>query len=69
VLNNLKKRRADRGMNQIEVSEIAGINRSYYSDIETGPSVPSVDIAIRIGNALGVVIDPHGLFKKEEETK
>ncbi|UHA73769.1 helix-turn-helix transcriptional regulator [Paenibacillus sp. 481] len=38
---------------QKEVAALSGINRSSYSNIETGRRTPSVIVAQRIGQALG----------------
>lgn len=44
--------RKEKGLTQQEVSDRAGIDRSYYSKIETGMT-PSVRVAKQLGKTLG----------------
>ena len=44
--------RGNKGYTLLEFSEAADISNSYLSDIETGRSIPSVDVIISILNAL-----------------
>ena len=45
--------RKTKGLVQQEVSEIAGIDRSYYALLEAGLRNPSVDTAKKVASALG----------------
>jgi transcriptional regulator with XRE-family HTH domain len=49
---NLKRIRAQRDMTQAKVSELAGIHKRYYQDVEACVKVPSVAIAARLRKAL-----------------
>ena len=42
---------------QREVAEKAGISREYYTQIETGERVPSLPVASKISEALGLSLD------------
>ncbi len=50
--NNLRRIRAQRGMTQVKVAELAGIHRRYYQDLEACSKTPSVTIAARLQRAL-----------------
>jgi len=50
--NNLKRIRAQRGMTQGQVSELAKIHKRYYQDLEACLKTPSVAIAARLQRAL-----------------
>jgi len=43
--NHVKRRRAELGLSQKELSDVADISRQSLNAIETGRSVPSVSIA------------------------
>ena len=45
--------REDKGLNQKEVSDAAGISQPAYSNIENGERNPSVDTAKKIAAVLG----------------
>jgi len=49
---NLKRIRAQRGMTQREVSQLALIHKRYVQDLEANLKIPSVVIAIRLQRAL-----------------
>lgn len=49
----LKNIRETKKLTQAEVAEKAGVARAYYTNIENGVRRPSVDVAKRIGQALG----------------
>lgn len=51
--NVLQDRRLTLGYTQKEVAERAGISESFYSLIENGNRRPSVEVAKRLGDALG----------------
>ena len=50
----LKKRRLELGLKQEELAAQCGISQNHYSNIETGIRKPSVDVAKKIGEVLGV---------------
>ena len=45
--------REAKGFTQETFSALIGISRSYYSQIETGDKQPSLQVALRIKQALG----------------
>lgn len=49
----IERLRKQRGMTQEELAEKAGLNRSYFWDIEAGRNI-SVKTAYKIARALGV---------------
>jgi DNA-binding XRE family transcriptional regulator len=49
VLRGLRKYR---GLSQVQVAEAAGITQGYYSDIERGGAIPTVEVLDRISEAL-----------------
>lgn len=49
---NLKRIRAQRGLTQREVSELAQIHKRYVQDMEACLKIPSVVIAVRLQRAL-----------------
>jgi transcriptional regulator with XRE-family HTH domain len=48
--------RAERGMTQSELAQIAGLERTYLSRIESGSSVQHLDRALRALRRLGAII-------------
>ena len=55
--NKLINRRKEEKLKQREVAEAVGIDRGYYSNIETGKRNGSVDIWLRIGKFLKIPPD------------
>ena len=55
--NTLKVQRAMRDLTQADLASLAGVTRKSVNAIETGKMVPSVVLALRIANALGVTIE------------
>src|SRR3954452_13980900 len=60
VLRGLRKHR---GLSQVQVAESAGITQGYYSDIERGGAVPTVDVLDRVSKALD--LDPSWMRRLE----
>lgn len=54
IARNLKTLRAVRGIGQVDLAEIAGVDRSYISDVEQGKYGVSVDKIETLAQALGV---------------
>ena len=50
--NKIKKRRLELGMTQAQLSERSGIAQSSISEIESGRHVPTLEVAIRLAQAL-----------------
>ncbi len=53
VLNTLLAERERRGWSQSRMAEAAGVTRQSYAAIESGASVPSTEVALRLARALG----------------
>lgn len=61
-LNNLKKRRQELQLTQKELARKAAISERHYQKIETAISMPAVDIAIRLAEALHTTVESLFLF-------
>lgn len=48
--------RVDHNLTQEQVFLAAGMNRSFYQEIEAGQANPSLDTLLRIARAIGVTI-------------
>ncbi len=55
--NRIKVQRAICDLTQAELAEKAGVTRKSVNAIETGRMVPSVLLALKLANALGVTVD------------
>lgn len=53
-MNTLKKLRKDKGFTQQKLAEMCGVVRNTISMIEMGVNKPSVPLAKKLGEALGV---------------
>ena len=65
MISNVATIRNRLGLSQIELAEKAGISRRSLSSIEKGISIPSVDIALRLADALGTTVE--SLFENGTE--
>ncbi len=54
LASKLKEIRLKKGMKQIDVAEIAGIDSNYYSRVERGEAIPTVVTLKKILSALKV---------------
>jgi len=52
--NQLKRLREERGLTQKKLSEMAGVYRTYISDVETGRRIPSLTLLEKITKSLGL---------------
>jgi putative transcriptional regulator len=55
--NRLKVARAERGLSQTELAQMAGVTRQTISSIETGQYVPSALLAFVLARRLGCRVD------------
>lgn len=55
--NGLKVARAERGLSQGELAELASVTRQTISSIETGQYVPSALLAFILAKRLGKRVD------------
>lgn len=51
--NNLKRLRLEKGLKQSELAEIVGVEDKTISRIEVGGNYPSMDLLVRLAEALG----------------
>lgn len=56
-MNIVREIRKEQGLSQEYLSSVISISRKYLSNIERQLATPSISIAMRISNALGVAID------------
>ena len=61
----IKGLRRGKGYSQEKLAELAGINAKYLSSVERGVENPTLDLFIRLSQALKVEI--HEMFKIEYE--
>lgn len=52
----LKKKRESLQLTQKQVAEKVKISRSYYSDIETGRTIPSVKVLLRLNDLMNIFL-------------
>jgi len=55
--NRLKVARAERGLSQEQLAELAGVTRQTISSIETGQYCPSALLAFQLAERLGKRVD------------
>lgn len=53
-MNDLRKVRQDNGLTQTALAEAAGVVRQTISNIECGINAPSVDLAKKLAEILGL---------------
>ena len=53
---NLKRLRTRQGHSLERLAKLAGVSRAMLSQIETGKSVPTISLLLKVANALGVPI-------------
>ena len=54
---NIRKYRQMRGMRQEDLAEICDCGNSHIGQIENARGIPSLDMIVRIANALSVTVD------------
>ena len=55
--SNLKSTRLTAGLSQTALARQAAISRQAYVSIETGRSVPSTEVSLRLARALGCTVE------------
>lgn len=58
---NIKNKRASLGLSQEKLAFLAGIDRTYMSEVERELANPTIEVLLKIANALD--IKPHELLK------
>lgn len=56
-LKTLEKARKILGLSHKQMAELVGVSRCFYTQIENGTRRPSLDVAIRISNVLGIPVN------------
>ncbi|HAZ14147.1 MAG: hypothetical protein A2X86_02725 [Bdellovibrionales bacterium GWA2_49_15] len=57
IKNRLKDNRTDQDISQKYLAEAVGISRQALHAIENGLSIPSVEVALKLAEALGVRVE------------
>ena len=65
-LGRLKAERVANGLEQSDVAELVGIDRSAYSRYETGTRGMTVELLCDIAATLGVTADRMNIFFKDK---
>ncbi len=56
-MNRLRELRAERAMAQVTLADAVGLSRQALHALESGKSVPGVDVALRLAAVLGVTVE------------
>lgn len=64
MIVTVKAKRREKNYTQEKLAKKVGVGRSTISEIEAGKHVPSVDVALRIANALDCKVEE--LFRLKE---
>ncbi len=62
---HIKEKRKEKKLSQSELAQMVGVNQTAVSQWERGATMPSLDKAALIANALGCTID--ALYGRGEE--
>ena len=65
--SNLKSTRISAGLSQSELARRAGVSRQAYLAIESGKSVPSTEVSLRLARVLGCSVESLFSLPYEEE--
>ncbi len=57
LANRLRIARAERGLSQTELAQLAGVSRQTISSIETAEYTPSALLAFKLAAVLGAPVD------------
>lgn len=57
LATTMKLERARRDLTQAELADLAGVTRKSINAIETGNMVPSIILALKLAQALGMKVD------------
>lgn len=55
--SRLQTLRLERGLSTVQLAKLAGTTRTYISDLEAGRRNPSLVLASKLADALGVSLD------------
>jgi len=56
-VNRLKEIRTKLGQSQKQIANLVGISRCFYTQIENGTRKPSLIVAIKLSEALGIPVN------------
>jgi len=70
----VKQYRKTKGISQARLAQISGVSQSYIAYLERGERHPTIPIAIKLANALGVSLmeligDPNEYVRKAGENQ
>ena len=54
---NLKIKREEKGLSQVEIAKSVGVSQQAYSSFESGLKVPSLPVAVALAKALESSLD------------
>lgn len=57
IAKNIRKYRKQRGLTQIQLSTLAGLDRKYLSKMENGLTNPSIRTLYKLSKALGTSLN------------
>jgi putative transcriptional regulator len=66
IVNQIKERRAERGLTQQELAQLVGVSRQSIISIEQGRYVPSLPLALKFAQVFQCAVDD--LFRLVEAT-
>lgn len=61
----LKEKRLEKGLSHQTLADIAGVNRSTISRVESGERIPTITVCLKITNALEIKL--YSLLKDIDE--
>ena len=61
ISQNIKKQRNTLGLSQEKLAFLAGIDRTYMSEVERELANPTIEVLLKIANALN--LSPQDLFE------
>jgi putative transcriptional regulator len=64
LLNSLREARAQRGLTQAQLAELAGVSRKTINTVENGVFIPSTLLALRLARVLETSVEQ--LFRIED---
>jgi transcriptional regulator with XRE-family HTH domain len=66
LIRLLKEKRLEKGLSHQTLADMAGLNRSTISRIESGDRVPTITVCLKISQALGIKL--YSLLQESEDS-